>query len=146
MKDIIKYSATIFIILLVLSLGINLYNNKANTKVTKLQGYTQNADSKLSVSREQEEKETEPKEEKKEDKKEVKEETTGDKKEEEKATTENTTSTNNETSNEIDNKTPEITTTEKKEEKQLTANFYIKDKSYASSCTTTTDRCEVEVP
>ena len=97
MKDIVKYSATIFIILLVLYLGINLYNNKANTKVTKLQGYTQNADSKLSVSREQEEKETEPKEEKEEQQEEVKEDKTEEKTEdkEEKTTTENTTPTNN---------------------------------------------------
>lgn len=137
MKDIIKYSATIFIILLVLYLGINLYNNKANTKVTKLEGYTQNADSKLSVLKEKEEQQEEVKEDKSEEKTEDK---------EEKTTTENTTPSNNEIPNETDTKTPEITTTEKKEEKQLTANFYIKDKSYASSCTTTTDRCEVEVP
>lgn len=172
MKDIIKYSAAIFAIILLVYLGVNIYNFKSKSNVKKNDNYTQalkkkDNNSSMSIKEEKEYNEEKISEESKENKqdskdkdskqdsKDNKKENNNESKKKETKETKTSDNTNNQTSDkpnnsDNDNK-PNNNDTSTQEEKhdtskQFTATFYIGKKLYAENCTTTGDTCKVKSP
>lgn len=148
MKDIIKYSARIFAIILIIYLGVNIYNFKAKAKVTKLEGYIQNVqknnEKTPTIKEEKEYKELiENKNEET-----TKESTNANNNEktivdEKTATPENNTNVNtNQTTDKDDNKT----TRTNNDKEEYTATFYIGKKLYAENCSEKNKTCVVKFP
>lgn len=132
MKDIIKYSAMIFAVILLIYLGINIYNFKSKSNVKKTENYTQSVqkvDSKNSISIQEEKNQKEEIEQKEQN---------------------NSNNINNQTSNsssEQNNNTNNKVEEEiKNSNRQFTATFYIGEKLYAENCTTTGNSCKVKSP
>jgi len=132
MKDIIKYSAMIFAVILLIYLGINIYNFKSKSDVKKTENYTQSVqkeDSKNSISIQEEKNQKEEIEQKEQN---------------------NSNNTNNQTSNSIseqnNNTNNKVEEEIKNSNRQFTATFYIGEKLYAENCTTTGNSCKVKSP
>ena len=160
MKDIIKYSVTIFAILLLVYLGINIYNSKLKTNVNKNEKYTQSVqkeDSKYNKSIQEEKNQELGEKEQKEEKQDNKENSNNNTNNQTSNNTNqqdnnnnsnnNNSNNNNNNNNNTNNNSNDRVEEEKQDtSKQFTATFYIGKKLYAENCTTTGDTCKVKSP